>query len=176
MLTQALPKPSLSERTVISSNERDVITLANECDINVSTYCAFTCLDERDVTIENTLTSAPGGCGIMGRPEEMLPPAPNSPTSSSSSKRIGDSLWNNNNNNDNNNDNNIENNNIDIDDIDDIEYVMSVLSVSSVEKFDSGASRCMSGDPSRLKSVLPNEKKFVSLDLIILIVLHSLVV
>ena len=33
---------------------------------------------------------------------------------------------------------------------------MSVLSGSSVEKFDSGASRCMSGDPSRLVTIQPN--------------------
>ena len=44
-------------------------------------------------------------------------------------------------------------------DSDNVEYVMSVLSVlseSSVEKFDSGASRCMSGDSSRLVTITPN--------------------
>lgn len=41
---------------------------------------------------------------------------------------------------------------------DNTEYVMSVLSDYSIEKFDSGASRCMSGDPSRLSSILPNSK------------------
>ena len=44
------------------------------------------------------------------------------------------------------------------DDIDNKEYVMSVLSDNSIEKFDSGASRCMSGDPSRLLSVQSNKK------------------
>ena len=37
----------------------------------------------------------------------------------------------------------------------DKEYVMSVLSDCSIEKFDSGASRCMSGNPDRLSTIQP---------------------
>ena len=40
-------------------------------------------------------------------------------------------------------------------DIDTYEYVMSVLSEHSIEKFDSGASHCMSGDPNRLIELQP---------------------
>ena len=42
---------------------------------------------------------------------------------------------------------------------DDEEYVMSVLSECSIEKFDSGASRCMSGDPSRLATIQSNASR-----------------
>ena len=46
---------------------------------------------------------------------------------------------------------------------DDVDYVMSVLSECSIEKFDSGASRCMSGDPSRLVAINPNIKNRVKI-------------
>ena len=103
---------------------------------------AYSSTDEKDVDINNTLTFASRGCGIRGRPEALLPPAPNPSTSCSISKGIGDSEL-------------LIHDTID----DNVEYVMSVLSElneDSIEKFDSGASRCMSGDPSRLVTIKPN--------------------
>ena len=53
------------------------------------------------------------------------------------------------------NDNNTNDNNRNANDLDDDEYVMSVLSECCIEKFDSGASRCMSGNPDRLSTFQP---------------------
>jgi len=115
---------------------------------------ALSSTDDGDVII-NTLTSAPIASGIRGRPEVRLLSAPNPAPSGNNSKRIygatatavvGDI------------DVNVSKN--DIDEIDDnVEYVMSVLSQCSVEKFDSGASRCMSGDPSRSVTTLPTDNR-----------------
>jgi len=95
-----------------------------------------------------TLTLPTRDCGIRGRPGVKLPPAPNPSIFGSNSKVsnrapatevVG----------------NVKND----DDDDDVEYVMSVLSDCSIEKFDSGASRCMSGNPNRLTTIIPNDNR-----------------
>ena len=121
----------------------------NNNDINDVIYnCALSSDDVRDVNLMNTLTLPTRDCGIRGRPGVKLPPAPNPSIFGSNSKVsnrapatevVGD----------------VKND----DDDDDVEYVMSVLSDCSIEKFDSGASRCMSGNPNRLTTIIPNDNR-----------------